>query len=289
MKSGFVAILGMPNSGKSSILNAVVGQKVSIVSKKPQTTRNRILGIYNDSECQIVFCDTPGLIEKKTNLLAEQLAKESAQGAKDTDVSMVVIAADKGISSREKTLIEKSSKKSKAVVVVNKVDLVDYTKLFPLLEEIGKIEGVADVVPLCARTGKNLETLVKVLKNHLNEGEMFFAEDEVTDKSLRFMVAELIREKALSLLNQEIPHGIFVEVEKFEEKKNAVNIEAAIIVEKDSHKAIVIGAKGGKIKDIGTRARVAIEGLMQTSVYLKLFVKVREGWRDSRAKIGELK
>jgi len=289
MKSGFVSIVGMPNVGKSSLLNVIVGQKISIVSKKPQTTRNRVLGIYNTKDYQIVFVDTPGLIIKKDNKLAEFMSAEISQGSKDVDVTVVVIAADKGMSDKELVLIERSAKKNKVVVAVNKIDLVDYEKLFPLLEEIGKIKGVNEVVPICAKTGKNTGTLIKILKDFMPEGGPFFDEDEVTDKSLRFMAGELIREKALSLLNEEVPHGIFVDIEVFEEKKGLVRIEAALVVERESHKAIVIGKNGQKIKEIGTRARVAIEKLVDCKVFLKLFVKVRQNWRDDKARVNELK
>lgn len=286
MKSGFVAIVGLPNVGKSSVLNAILKTKVSIVSPKPQTTRNKILGIYNGQDCQIVFVDTPGFIRPK-NKLGEFMAQEIKSGAQDVDVTLVVVSADKGIGEKEIAFIQKCSKKSKVVVCVNKVDLVNYTDLFPLLDHIGKDKAICDIVPVSAKKQKNIDKLVSVILKYIPQGPKYFDDDAITDKSEKFLASEFIREQALKQLNDEIPHGVLVDVEKFVNKKNIVEIDASIILEKESHKPIVIGKNGERIKKIGQMARLSIEKMIGKSVVLKLFVKIREGWRNDEARINE--
>lgn len=288
MKSGFVSIIGMPNVGKSSLLNTLLGQKVSIVSKKPQTTRHKILGIFDDDNHQIVFLDTPGVLINSTTKLDAQMTKQIKEAQEGVDIILFVIDAQKGIDATQKDLINKASTNGTVIVVVNKIDLINYDKLMPLLLEISQTEGVKEVVPVAAKKGKNIDKLLEVLIGELPDTVRYFDKNQITDKSTGFLVAELIREKTLRLLNQEVPHGIFVEIEKFENKKTIINIEAAIVVEKESHKKIVIGAGGAKIKDIGTRARQSIESLVGKKVFLKLFVKVRANWRENPIKVDEL-
>lgn len=279
MKSGFVAILGQPNVGKSTLLNAILKEKVSIVSPKPQTTRNKILGIYNDADTQIVFIDTPG-IHSSHNKLDDYMNKAINTAKKDVDVIVYVIDGSKKISDNTLETLNKYTKDcNNVVLVVNKVDDTTYEKLYPELAKCNNLEAIKDIVPLSAMKGKNIEELIKVIKSYLTDNVAYFDEDIYTDQSVKFIVAETIREKALWLLQDELPHGIAVEIVRFEEKENIVEIDADIILEKSSHKQIVIGKNGTMLKNIGTKSRHDIEKLVDNKVMLKLFVKVREDWR----------
>ena len=279
MKSGFVAILGQPNVGKSTLLNAILKEKVSIVSPKPQTTRNKILGIYNDEESQIVFIDTPG-IHTSHNKLDEYMNKAISTAKKDVDVIVYVIDGTKKINQSTLDTLNKYTKdESNVILVVNKVDDTTYEKLYPELSKCNSLEGVKDIVPLSALKGKNVEELIKVIKTYLTDDVMYYDDDIYTDQSVKFIVAETIREKALWLLQDELPHGIAVEIVRFEEGESLTEIDADIILEKSSHKQIVIGKNGSMLKSIGMKSRHDIEKLIGTKVMLKLFVKVREDWR----------
>ncbi len=288
MKSGFVAILGQPNVGKSTLLNSLLKEKVSIVSPKPQTTRNKILGIYNDEDCQIVFIDTPG-IHNSQNKLDEFMNKSILVAKSDVDVVLYVIDGSKSITKSTIEILNKYTKNIQNIIlVVNKIDKTNYEKLYPELAKCNQLENIKDVVPVSASKSKNLEELLKVIKSYLKDNIKYFDQDIYTDQSIKTLVSELIREKALWLLQDELPHGIAVEITKFDEEKPIIEIDADIILEKSSHKPIVIGKNGSMLKNIGIKARNDIEKLLQKQVMLKLFVKIREDWRNSASTIKEL-
>lgn len=288
MKSGFVAILGQPNVGKSTLLNSLLKEKVSIVSPKPQTTRNKILGIYNDEDCQIVFIDTPG-IHNSQNKLDEFMNKSILVAKSDVDVVLYVIDGSKSITKNTIEILNKYTKNIQNIIlVVNKIDKTNYEKLYPELAKCNQLENIKDVVPVSASKSKNLEELLKVIKSYLKDNIKYFDQDIYTDQSIKTLVSELIREKALWLLQDELPHGIAVEITKFDEEKPIIEIDADIILEKSSHKPIVIGKNGSMLKNIGIKARNDIEKLLQKQVMLKLFVKIREDWRNSASTIKEL-
>ena len=287
MKSGFVAILGEPNVGKSTLLNAILKEKVSIVSPKPQTTRNKILGIYNDDDGQIVFIDTPG-IHKAKNKLDEYMSKAISVAKSDVDLILYVIDATKKITNQTIENLNKYTNNANVVLVVNKIDDTTYAKLYPELTKCNNLEHIKDIVPVSAKNLKNLDELIKVIKTYLHEDVKYFDEDIYTDQSIKFLVAEIIREKALWLLQDELPHGIAIEIARFDESHEIVEIDADIILEKASHKPIVIGKNGSMLKNIGTKSRNDIEKLLDRQVMLKLFVKVREDWRNSSNTIKSL-
>ncbi len=295
MRSGFIAIVGRPNVGKSSLMNALVGEKVSIVSPKAQTTRGRITGIRTDGDCQMVFIDTPGLHDPKT-LLGEQMIREAKAAGGDADAVIVVLDATAKLSARDTELIEKQCRSSSRVyVAVNKTDLAGYEKVYPILSKLsyltsadGGRAAVAEIIPVSCRTGFNIDVLRGFLEKELPEGPFFFPPDEITDKSERFLICEAIREKALLYLQDEIPHGIGVYIQSMEDGDKLCRIEADIICEKASHKSIIIGADGAKLRQIGESARASAERITGKKVYLKLFVKVRENWRDRKNVIDEL-
>lgn len=279
MKSGFVAILGQPNVGKSTLLNAILKEKVSIVSPKPQTTRDKILGIYNDEESQIVFIDTPG-IHTSSNKLDDYMNRAITTAKKDVDVLVYVIDGAKKINEKTLETLNKYTKDVENIIlVVNKVDDTTYEKLYPELNKLNSLEGIRDIVPLSALKRKNVEELIKVIKNYLKDNVKYYDDDIYTDKSIKFLVAETIREKALWLLQDELPHGIAIEIVRFVEGEKLTEIDADIIIEKASHKQIIIGKNGQMLKNIGTKSRIEIEKLVGTKVMLKLFVKIREDWR----------
>lgn len=281
-KCAVVAVIGKPNAGKSSLVNALVGEKVSIVSPKPQTTRNNILGIYNTNDCQIVFVDTPGINKTDTGL--DTFMQKSIKGAV-SDVNAVIIVTDitKQFSESEKQLIDNyNAKKIPVIIVLTKIDLVSDEKVFSSLSSFMPLMDKCEVVPVSSLKHKNLETLIEVVGKYLVEMEdKFYDDDSYTDKPLKFLVAEIIREKALFFLNQEIPHGIAVVVSKYEETESIINIDADIICEKASHKAIILGRQGEMIKSIGHNARVTIQKIVQKKVMLKLFVKVKSNWKNN--------
>ncbi len=280
IKSGFVSILGKPNVGKSTILNSIIKEKVAIVSPKPQTTRNKIFGIYNDDDCQIVFIDTPGIHASK-NSLDDYMQKSISSAKKDVDVLLLVFDATKRFGASEIEFIKGFEKIGSAVVVLlNKVDMLNYEKVFPILSQINDLKFVNSVVPVSGLKRKNIDTVIDIIKGLLPEGEPYFDRELYTDKSLKFLCSEMIREKALWLLQDEIPHGIVVNIDVFDENVNNLYIDATIICEKKSHKQIIIGKGGEMLKEIGTKARMEIERLVEKKCFLNLFVKVQEDWRD---------
>lgn len=287
MKSGFVAIIGKPNVGKSTLLNHLIGEKVSIVSPKPQTTRNKILGIYNDRDYQIVFIDTPG-IHKSHNKLDDYMEKSIKEAQKDVDVLLIMLDGSKGIRQNDLELVKKYEQSSqKVIVVVNKIDVTTFEKLYPDLAKLNELSFVEDIIPISARTGKNVDVLLAKIKSLLTDTQVYFDTDMYTDKSVRFMLAELVREKALYLLQDEIPHGIAVDVVAMQEENEVMHIDVDIIVERKTHKMIVIGKNGSMLKEIGSRARIDMEELLGQKVYLRLFVKVKEDWRSSDFYVGD--
>lgn len=288
MKSGFVAILGLPNVGKSTLLNAILKEKVSIVSPKPQTTRNKILGILNDEDSQIVFIDTPG-IHNSHNKLDDYMNKAINVAKDDVDVILFVIDGTKKIGDNVIETLNKYTKNSENVIlVVNKIDDTTYAKLYPELSKCNSLEGVKDIVPVSAKKGKNLDELIKVIKSYLKDDIKYFDDDIYTDQSIKFLCGEIIREKALWLLQDELPHGIAIEIAKFNDGENICEIDADIIIEKSSHKQIIIGAGGSMLKNIGIKSRQDIEKVVGKKVMLKLFVKVREDWRNKSSSVKSL-
>lgn len=295
MKSGFIAILGKPNVGKSSLMNALVGEKVSIVTPKAQTTRDKILGILTDENSQMVFVDTPG-VHKPQSKLDTYMDKCIATAADGVDATVIVLDASKKLTDSEIGFIEKHLYTDKAVyVVINKTDLVSYERIYPMLSRLayltredGKRGAIKEIIPTSCYKGDNIELLKGYLKGELVEGDCYFDPDEITDKSERYLICEIIREKALLFLQDEIPHGIGVYIQTMVYENGLANIDVDIICEKESHKAIIIGEKGSKLKTIGERARVDIEKLLNTRVYLKLFVKVRTDWRNKQNVLNDI-
>ena len=283
-RSGFVTFIGRPNVGKSTLMNRLIGQKIAITSNKPQTTRNRIRTVYTDERGQIVFLDTPG-VNKPKNKLGKYMREEASSGLKDVDVICYLVEPNAFIGDNEGEIIGILKDVSVPVIlVVNKTDMVQKDELLPVISTFSGKLPFADVVPVSARKGTNTDELVSVIFSHLPEGPMYYDEDTVTDQPVKVIAAEIIREKALHALNEEIPHGIAVVIEKFKERraeKPITDIEAVIYCERDSHKGIIIGKQGSMLKKIGTNARYELERELDTQVNLQLFVKVNKDWRDN--------
>ena len=280
-KSGFVTLIGRPNVGKSTLMNHLIGQKIAITSNKPQTTRNRIQTVLTTEEGQIVFVDTPG-IHKAKNKLGEYMVNVAEHTLNEVDVVVWLVEPSTFIGAGEKHIIEQLKKvKTPVVLVINKVDMVKREEVFAFIDTYQKQYDFAAIVPVSARTGENTDELVKVLFQYLPYGPQFYDEDTITDQPQRQIVAEIIREKALHALNEEIPHGIAVAIDRMEFKRKIVNIDATIICERDSHKGIIIGKQGAMLKKIGSNARFEIEKMLEMQANLKLWVKVKKDWRDS--------
>ncbi len=282
-KSGFVTLIGRPNVGKSTLMNHLIGQKIAITSDKPQTTRNRIQTVYTDERGQIIFLDTPG-IHKAKNKLGEYMVNVAEHTMSEVDVILWLVEPTTFIGAGERHIAEQLQKvKTPVMLVINKIDTVkNQDEVLKFIDAYKDICNFAEIVPVSALKGKNTDLVTELIFKYLPEGPQFYDEDTVTDQPMRQIAAELIREKALRLLNDEIPHGIAVTIEKMTERKNGImDIEANIVCERDSHKGIIIGKGGAMLKKIGTAARVEIENLMDTKVNLQLWVKVRKEWRDS--------
>lgn len=283
-KSGFVAIIGRPNVGKSTLLNAILGEKIAIVSAKPQTTRNRIRGIKNTENAQIVFLDTPGIHEAK-GYLNEFMVKEALAAIGDVDTIIYLVEAAKKIEDDDKFIIENLKRIKRPVILcINKVDIVIKDNLLPLMDEYSKAYAFKEITPLSAIKGEGVEELLNIIIKTLPEGPKYFSEDILTDQPERFVAAEIIREKVFLLTKQEIPYSTAVVVERFKEnpQKKIVSISATINVERDSQKGIIIGKGGSMLKRIGTRARMDIERLLGTKVFLELFVRVQKDWTKDK-------
>lgn len=280
-KAGFVALIGRPNVGKSTLMNQIIGQKIAITSNKPQTTRNKIQTVYTCDEGQIVFLDTPG-IHKAKNRLQDYMVKVARKTISEVDLVLWLVEASTFIGAADKSIAEQLSGISVPVIlVINKIDTVKKDELFGIIDAYKNMCDFAEIVPVSALKGDNTNTLVDQIFKYMPEGEPFYDEDTITDQPERQIVAELIREKALRLLSDEIPHGIAVTIESMKYIKDIVEIEATIICEKDSHKGIIIGKSGAMIKKIGTAARYEIEELLESHVNLNLWIKVKKDWRDS--------
>lgn len=280
-KSGFVTLIGRPNVGKSTLMNSLIGQKIAITSNKPQTTRNRIQTVYTSEEGQIVFVDTPG-IHKSKNKLGDYMVNVAERTLKEVDVVLWLVEPSNFIGAGEKHIIEQLSKVSTPVIlVINKIDTVKKEELLGFIDTYRKEMDFDEIVPVSALKKENTEELIKCIMKYLPYGPAFYDEDTITDQPQRQIVAEMIREKALRCLDEEIPHGIAVTIEKMKWRGNIVDIEATIICERESHKGIIIGKQGNMLKKIGMNARKDIENMLESKVNLQLWVKVKKDWRDS--------
>lgn len=288
MKSGFIGLIGRPNVGKSTLLNSIIGKKVSIISNKPQTTRNIIQGIYNKENLQMVFVDTPG-IHKSKDKLGKVLNKQAFFSTTDVDLLLFLTDVSEDLGKGDKFIISLFEEIDKPVILVlNKVDKIKKDKILPKIEEYRKLYDFNEIVPVSAQSGENVDRLIKVLENYLPDEIKYFDDDMVTSSSDNFVISELIREKVLELTEEEVPHSVTCVVEKIERTKKIININALIIVDRDNLKGIIIGKNGNKIKEIGIRARKDIEEYFGEKVYLELFVKVIPKWRDREKIIDEL-
>lgn len=280
MKVGNVSIVGRPNVGKSTLTNALIGLKVAITSDKPQTTRNNIRGIYNDEDSQIIFLDTPG-IHKPKSKLGKYLNKSSYSSLDEADLVLFMVNAKEKLGTGDEFVLEKVKEANKPVfLIINKVDLIKKEDLIGIINEYNELYKFDEIIPISALKEKNIEELIKTIKEYLPEGEKIYDEDEYVDKPIKFLVAELIREKVLRKTNEEVPHAVTVVVENYEENKTSVHINALVIVERESLKKILVGHSGTMIKEIGIDARKDIEDLVNKRVYLELLVKTVNNWRD---------
>ncbi len=280
-KSGFATLIGRPNVGKSTLMNRLIGQKIAITSNKPQTTRNRIQTVYTSEEGQIVFLDTPG-IHKAKNKLGNYMVSVAQQTLSEVDVILWLVEPTTFIGAGERHIIEQLNKtKTPVILVINKIDTVKKEEVLQCIQTYRGECDFAEVVPVSALKGGNTEELLKCIMKYLPYGPAFYDEDTITDQPMRQIVAELIREKALRLLSDEIPHGVAVTIESMKYRENIVDIEATIVCERESHKGIIIGKGGGMLKTIGSKARPEIEDLLEMQANLQLWVKVRKDWRDS--------
>ncbi len=287
-RSGFVAIIGRPNAGKSTLVNRVVGQKIAIVTSKPQTTRNRIQGIVTKPEGQIVFIDTPGLHEAQS-ALGRQMMQEVAAALEGIDVLLLMLDASRTQPHADDLLVEKARRfRGKIILALNKVDRLPKPQLLPLIEAFSKAFEFDAIVPISALKGAGCDDLLEEIFKLLPEGEPYFPEEQVTDQPERFLAAEIIREKAIQVMYHEVPYALAVVVEKFEETPRLLRIEATMNVERDTQKKILIGHKGEMLKKIGTEARKELETILGTKIYLGLYVKVAPDWRENPQRVREL-
>ncbi len=287
-RSGFVAILGRPNAGKSTLVNRLVGQKIAIVSSKPQTTRNRIQGIVNPPGGQIVFIDTPGL-HVADSALGRQMMQEVAAALEGIDVLLLISDASRALPGADELLLDKARTfRGPVILALNKVDRMPKPALLPMIAAYAKSFGFAAIVPISALNGLGCEELLAEVITRLPEGERYFAEDHVTDQPERFLAAEIVREKAIALTYHEVPYALAVVVDQWEETPKIVRIRATLQVERSSQKKILIGRGGAMLKKIGTEARKELENLLDTKIFLGLFVKVTPNWRDDPRRVRQL-
>ena len=281
-KAGFVSIIGRPNVGKSTLMNYIIGQKIAITSNKPQTTRNRIRTVYTCDKGQIVFVDTPG-IHKSKNKLGDYMVSVARKSIVDVDAVIWIVEPTTYIGAGELSIIEelKKAKDVAVFLVINKMDTIKKDEVLSVIDTYSKQMEFAEIIPVSAKTGKGVKELIDCLLDYLPEGDAFFDEDTITDQPERQIVAELIREKALWCLENEIPHGIAVTIESMNFDKKLCSIDATIVCERESHKGIIIGKGGSMLKKIGSLARPDIEDMLEMKVFLQLWVKVRKDWRDS--------
>lgn len=288
MKSGFIGLIGRPNVGKSSLVNAVIGHKVAITSDKPQTTRNVIQGIRTDEDSQMVFVDTPG-IHKPKNKLGRILNKEAYYSLEDVDVILFLVDITESLGKGDKFVIDVLKNANVPVIlVINKIDKVPREEILKKIDEYKDLYNFDEIIPISAKKMDNVDRLINILKSKLTDNIKYYDEDMYTDKPVNFMVSELIREKILDLTFEEVPHSVSVIVDAMEYSANSVNIQATIVVDRENLKAILVGKNGSMIKEIGTRARMEIELLLNKKVYLELFVKVIPKWRDREKFLNEI-
>lgn len=282
MKSGFAGIVGRPNVGKSTLMNALVGEKVAITSSKAQTTRNAIRGIYTDDEYQIIFIDTPG-IHKPKNKLGEYLTSTALSTFNEVDVILFLTDSPLSAGPGDRYILEllRKVKNTPKLLIINKIDLIEPDKFRQIYEEYDAENVFDDIIGVSALNEQNTNVCLEKIRPFIGEGPMYFPKDMFTDNPMRFLVSEIIREKTLMYLEDEVPHGVAVEIERYEETERCTNINAVIYCERQSHKGIIIGAKGKKLKGIGKAARMEIEPLIGSKVYLELWVKVKENWREN--------
>lgn len=286
-KSGFISIIGRPNVGKSTFLNRVIGQKIAIMSDKPQTTRNKVQGVLSTEDSQLIFIDTPG-IHKPKHKLGDFMMKVAQNTLKGVDLILFMVNAEEGFGRGEEFIIEKFQTVNTPIfLIINKIDKIHPDELFTVIESYKEKYPFKEIVPISALEGNNVEHLLGVIKKYLPEGPQYYPADQVTDHPERFIVSELIREKALHLTREEIPHSLAVVIEKMERRqdKDVIHVMATIIVERDSQKGIVIGKQGSMLKEIGKLARTDIENLLGSKVFLELWVKVQKDWRNKMAQL----
>ncbi|MFD3447694.1 GTPase Era [Microbacteriaceae bacterium 4G12] len=288
-KSGFVSIIGRPNVGKSTFLNRIIGQKIAIMSDKPQTTRNKIQGVYTENEAQIIFIDTPG-IHKPKHKLGDFMVKVAQNTLKEVDVVLFMVNAAEGFGRGEEYIIEKLQQTNQPVfLVVNKIDQIHPDELLLLIDKYRTLYNFAEVVPISALEGNNIDALIKTLKKYMPEGPQYYPSNQVTDHPERFIIAELIREKVLHLTREEVPHSVAVVIDAIKTREGgAVYVNATIIVERPSQKGIIIGKQGSMLKEVGKRARFDIESLLGSKVFLELWVKVQKDWRNKMSQLRDL-
>lgn len=283
-KSGYVSVVGRPNVGKSTLLNAIIGEKISAISSKPQTTRQNITFIHTDDDSQIIFLDTPG-IQRPKNKLGEFMLTESKESIDEADVITYIVDTSKKIGKAERAIIDilkEYEGKLPIILLINKVDTIKKDELLEIISMYAEEEIFNEIIPISAMKNDGVDIYIETLKKYLKPGPMYYPEDMITDKNERFIVAEIIREKGLRYLNEEVPHGLAISIEKFKkrEDKNIYDIEANIYVERDSHKGILIGKSGSMLKRIGTEAREDAERLLDAKVNLQIWVKVEKNWRE---------
>lgn len=287
MRSGFVSLVGRPNVGKSTLVNQIIGKKVAITSNKPQTTRNVIQGVYNEEDTQIIFVDTPG-IHKPNHKLGDYLNKQAYSSTYDVDVILMLVDATMDLGTGDMFVLEKVKQAEKPVIlVINKIDKLTNDQIIQKIDQYKDLYEFADIVPLSAYKGKNIDSLIKCIKKYLTDEIKYYEEGQITNKPITFMISEIVREKAFELTKEEVPHSLTCIVENMEKKKNSYYINVAIIVDRDSLKRILIGKGGSMIKEIGVRSRKELQELLGRDIYLETYVKVIKKWRDKEKYLQE--
>jgi len=288
MKSGFVGIIGRPNVGKSTLINSIIGRKVAITSNKPQTTRNIIQGIYNEDKVQIVFVDTPG-IHKPVNKLGKTLNRQAYYSIEDTDIILFLVDAFEGLGKGDIYILDKLKNIDKPVIlVINKIDKIPREEILNRINDYKDLYDFAEIVPVSSITKSNIDDLVETLKKYLPDSVRYYGEDSITNKSIDFLMAEIVREKVLRLTKEEIPHAVTCYVEHYEETEKMVKIHVLIVVDRDNLKKILIGKNGSMLKEIGTQARYDMEEFLGKKVYIETYVKTLKNWRDEEKYFSEL-
>lgn len=288
-RCGYVAIVGRPNVGKSTLLNHLLGQKISITSRKPQTTRHQVLGIKTEADCQFIFVDTPGLHRAEPRAINRYMNRAASSAIRDVDVIVMVVDRTAWTDEDDMVLQRVAQAGVPTLLVVNKVDLLeDKTVLLPQLQQLAERAPFATIIPLSALRGQNLDALEREIRQHLPESGHFFPEDQITDRSQRFMAAEIVREKIMRQLGDELPYAVTVEIEEFSQEETILNISALILVEREGQKRILIGEGGSRLRSIGTEARRDMERLFESKIMLRLWVKVKSGWSDDERALRSL-